>query len=173
MLVGVMSDSHDNMFNVEVAFKIFQDHGVDAVIHLGDIISPFIVKKIARLAWNDLMVYAVFGNNDGDKVLLNKLFSENNWSIAEGPRLFEFNGRRILALHGYNGIEYTKKIVYSIASSTKIDLILYGHTHERDYHIINNTIIVNPGETYGYLTGNPSIAIIDLEKLKVEFIDLE
>ncbi len=173
VLVGVMSDSHDNMANVEKAFNIFREHGVEAIIHLGDIISPFIVKKMAELSWSGLMVYAVYGNNDGDKPLLYRLFSEKGWSIWDGPRVIEVGGKKLLLMHGYNGIEHTREIAYSTASSYKgLDAVLYGHTHKRDHRVVDGVLVLNPGETYGYLFGEPSIAILDLEEMKVEFIEL-
>jgi hypothetical protein len=35
-----------------------------------------------------------------------------------------------------------------------------------------DTLIVNPGEACGWLTGTPSAAILDLESRQVEFLSL-
>ncbi len=172
MLLGVMSDSHDNMENVVKALNIFRERGVNYIVHLGDIVSPFIARKMVELKWGNLYVSAVYGNNDGDKILLRKIFEKAGWKIDYGPRIEEISGRRIFLMHGYNGIEFTKKIAYSIAREKDIDLVLYGHTHQKDQISINDTLVVNPGEVYGSLYGEASIAIIDLEKLRVEFISI-
>lgn len=174
MLIGVMSDSHDNMSNVEKAFSIFKENNVNVVIHLGDIISPFVVRKMISLSWDNLMVYAVYGNNDGDKLLLYKLFREKGWVISEQPSIYELGRTRILVLHGFGTVNHTKEVVYSLARDVNAEIILYGHTHQKDYkRIANKKIIVNPGEVYGYLTGTPTIAIIDTDTFEAEFVELK
>ncbi len=171
MLIGVMSDSHDNMTNVIKAMNIFKEKGVKYIIHLGDIISPFIARKMADLGWKELTVEAVYGNNDGDKILLRKIFEKVGWSIDNGPRMIDVGNRRILIMHGYNGIDFTKRIAYSLAKNMNgIDAVFYGHTHKKDIKKINGRLVLNPGEVYGGLFGKPSIAIVDLDTLSAEFI---
>ncbi len=173
VVVGVMSDSHDSMDGVVKAMEVFREHGVRTIIHLGDIVSPFIVKKMVELSWSGLVVYAVYGNNDGDKMLLYKLFSKAGWSIDNGPRIVDVGGKKVLLMHGYSGIDFTVNIAYSIARNFEgIDAVFYGHTHRLDHSIVNNKLVVNPGEVYGGLYGKSTIAIADLEKLRVEFIEL-
>ena len=172
MLLGIMSDSHDNMNNVIKAFNIFRDRGIEYIIHLGDIISPFIVRKMIELRWGQLFVNAVYGNNDGDKVLLRKIFDSIGWKIDNGPRIEEIYGKRVFLMHGYNGIDFTKTLAYTIAKQKIADIVLYGHTHRPDEKNIDGTLVINPGETYGLLYGKATIAIVDLNKLTVEFIEL-
>ncbi len=172
MIIGVMSDSHDNMSNVVKAMKLFRERGVNIIFHLGDIISPFIVKKMTELSWKELEVYAVFGNNDGDKMLLNKLFTQRGWSIDNGPRIHSINGVKILYLHGYNGADFTRELVNSLARGFNVDVILYGHTHRVDVNVINNKLVLNPGELYGGLSGRATIALLDINKKKAEIIDI-
>ncbi|WFO75292.1 metallophosphoesterase [Desulfurococcaceae archaeon MEX13E-LK6-19] len=173
MIIGVMSDSHDNMENVVKAFNFFRERGVNTIIHLGDIISPFIVRRMIKESWNDLVVYAVYGNNDGDKILLQKLFRERNWVISEGPCFIEIDGVKILAMHGFGSIEFTKNIVYAIAEKIDANIVLYGHTHRKDYKkLSNDKIVLNPGEVYGFLSGEATIAIVDTKTLEAEFIKI-
>lgn len=172
MLLGIMSDSHDNINNVIKAFNIFRDKGIVYIIHLGDIISPFIAKKMIELKWEQLFVNAIYGNNDGDKILLRKIFDSVGWKIDSGPRIEEINGKKIFLMHGYNGIDFTKTLAYSIAKQKIADIVLYGHTHRIDKKNIDGTLVINPGETYGLLYGKATIAIVDLNKLTVEFIEL-
>ncbi|MEM1705968.1 MAG: metallophosphoesterase family protein, partial [Thermosphaera sp.] len=73
MLIGVISDTHDNIFLVEKILENLLHHGVDLIIHLGDIISPFVVKKMKDTLGNKDVI-AVKGNNDGDVYLLSTLF---------------------------------------------------------------------------------------------------
>ncbi len=43
-IVGVLSDSHDNMPAIERAVDFFNENNVDMVMHAGDIISPFTAR---------------------------------------------------------------------------------------------------------------------------------
>ncbi len=169
MLVGVLSDSHDNIEGVEKAIEFFNDRGVDFVFHLGDIVSPFTLRIFSRL---EPELAIVFGNNDGDKLLLSSIARENGFIISEPPLTLELANKKILALHGWRGPEYTVSIVDSIAKSRSFDIILYGHTHKVDVRRIEDVLVVNPGEVHGYISGKTTIAIIDLDKLEVEVVEI-
>ncbi len=168
--MGVMSDSHDNIRNARRAAGIFARENVDLVIHLGDIIAPFTLKAIKQ-ELGDIPLTAIYGNNCGEKLGLQKTASQLGVRLAEPPLELEAGGKRILLLHGFGSPEVTRKIVYALAVSREWDLVLYGHTHERDEKRINGVLIINPGETAGALK-SPSIAIIDLDSLTVRFVDL-
>ncbi len=172
LIIGVMSDSHDNMHNVEKALKAFREMSVKVVVHLGDIISPFIVRRMAELKYEGLTIIAIYGNNDGDRVLLNKMFTSAGWRILDSPAVEVINGRKLLMMHGHGGVEYSRELAYSLARGMDVDAVLYGHTHHRDGRVINGKVVLNPGETYGYLTGSATVATLDLDEMKPEFIEL-
>lgn len=165
MIVGVISDSHDNIHALEKVVGKLVDERVELVVHLGDIISPFTVRYMREWLGN-IPVIAVLGNNDGDKMLLLKLFNEYGWALYEGPSIIELGGRRFLIMHGYDGISHTEEIAESLLSLNGIDGVLYGHTHRRVYEKRGGKIILNPGEVCGYLTGKTSYAILDTGKLE-------
>ena len=169
MLVGVLSDSHDNIEGVRKAIELFNDRGVDFVFHLGDIVSPFTLRLFGKLE-SDFGI--IFGNNDGDKLLLSSIAREYGFIISEPPLLLELADRKILALHGWRDPRYTVGLVYSLARSGAYDVILYGHTHRVDIRKIGGTLIVNPGEVHGYISGKSTIAIVDLDKLEVEVVEI-
>ena len=52
MKIGIISDSHDDVDNVNKAITIFEEEKVGAIIHAGDIISPPIIKEFKRLNKN-------------------------------------------------------------------------------------------------------------------------
>ena len=58
-----MSDTHDRLESVEKAIDLFNREGVKAVLHAGDLVSPFVAPLFGRLQ-SDL--YYVWGNNEGD-----------------------------------------------------------------------------------------------------------
>mgnify|MGYP000459834091 CR=1 FL=1 len=168
-IIGIMSDTHDNIPLTERAIEKLNEMNVDLVVHCGDIISPFIMKRLSKLKSK---LIAVYGNNDGDKDLLKDIALNYGFELHNPPYPLTINGKRILILHGFGSKEETKRIVHSIAKSREYDIILYGHTHEREYKVINDVVVLNPGEVFGYLSGTSTIAILDLVSLKATFIQL-
>jgi putative phosphoesterase len=57
----------------------------------------------------------------------------------------------------------------ALAASGDYDLIVYGHSHEREERAAGRTRIVNPGEVCGWLTGVPSFAVYETGSGEVEF----
>ena len=48
MKIGIISDSHDDITNVNKAIGIFEEMNVESIIHAGDIISPPIIKEFKK-----------------------------------------------------------------------------------------------------------------------------
>lgn len=67
MLIGAVSDSHDNLPLIEKAVKILNEQKVALVLHAGDYVAPFTIARFSKL---DCQFIGVFGNNDGDHELL-------------------------------------------------------------------------------------------------------
>ncbi len=164
-----MSDSHDNTSKVSLAVEFFNNVGADVVFHLGDIISPFTLKILGGL---EAEVYVLYGNNDGDKVLLSKTAREIGVNISDQPLVLELGGLKVIAIHGWGSREYTKGIVEAFASSGKYDIVLYGHTHEVEVRRLDKVLVVNPGEVHGYLSGRSTIALIDTKKMSTKVVKL-
>lgn len=167
MIIGVISDSHDNVHALQDVLKKLIEHRVEMIIHLGDIISPFTVKLIKDVV-GQIPVMAVRGNNDGDVYQLTTLFNRFGWTFLPEPSIIEVFGRRLLLLHGYGSVEDTRRIVYALARSVDVNAIFYGHTHLIDFERLNGKLVLNPGEVCGYLTERRSYALVDLRTLKSE-----
>ncbi len=170
VLVGVISDTHDNLSNTRKAVKIFVDAGVDIVLHLGDIVAPFTLMALAH-GLEGIRVVGVYGNNCGEKLGLQRVAQGLGIELYEPPHELVIGGKRILMVHGYGSPDMTKSIVYSLARGGEWDIILYGHTHARDRLFVNGRLVLNPGEAAGVLE-KPSIALLDVESLDARFIDL-
>lgn len=166
MKIGVISDTHDHMNNVKDFVKKFIDLKVDAVFHCGDLVAPFMAPVFEPLKKMNIPLYFVYGNNDGERAGIKKIFG--NVSEVKGD-FFEttLGDKKILAFH-----DLSPNMVDALAKSGTYSIILKGHTHQRDVKKVGNTLIVNPGEGCGYLTGKASIAIVDLDNLTAEIIEL-
>ncbi|MCY4401694.1 MAG: metallophosphoesterase [Candidatus Poribacteria bacterium] len=154
MKLGVMSDSHDNVPNVIRAVEAFNDIGVDLVVHAGDFIAPFAIDPLADLSCS---VVGVFGNNDGERVVLAKKFEQ----IGEvHPNLASTSlGDVTIAVMHY------PELAIPISKSGEFDIVVYGHTHKIDIQK-DKSLLLNPGETGGWTTGKATIAVVDIETLE-------
>ncbi len=171
MLAGVISDTHDNLKSIDKASRIFNEHKVNIVIHLGDIIAPFSLERLAKKL-NGIKVIGVYGNNCGEKIGLQVVARNYSIELDDPPKLINIKGRKILILHGWGPTDFTKKIAEALLISGKWDAVLYGHTHKKDLRYFSGRLLLNPGEAAGVLY-EPSVAILDITTLKARIIPLE
>jgi putative phosphoesterase len=160
-MIGLMSDSHDNVTMVRKAVALFKDAGCDLVLHAGDVVAPFAARELADLG---CPVKAVFGNCDGEKQGL-EMSLEKTGEIKEAPLIFSHGGRKILLVHYHFSVA-------TYAASGKYDVIVFGHTHKPVTQKEGNVLLVNPGETGGWLSGKSTAALLDPEKIEAEIIPL-
>ncbi|MBA7556318.1 hypothetical protein ES705_49020 [subsurface metagenome] len=106
----------------------------------------------------------MFGNNDGDKLYLQEKF-KGIGEIYPAPYETNIDHKNIIMLH-------KEGLVDALAESQKYEVIICAHTHRTDLRKIGKTIIINPGECGGWLTGKSTIALLDLANLEAEIIDL-
>ncbi len=167
MLIGIISDTHDNVFTTEKLLKELLNHGVNAIIHLGDIVSPFTVKIMKNLV-KDVKLIAVKGNNDGDVYLLTTLFRNYGWSFHQEPFVYEIDSRRLFLFHGMGDASFTQDVARALAKSMRVNAVLYGHTHQPHFENVNGVIVFNPGEGCGYLTGKVSYGLLDTASMETK-----
>ena len=161
MKIGIISDTHDNLPQIRKAVKVFNREKVDLVFHAGDFVSPFTALEFKNL---NSPLYGVFGNNDGDKLYLKEIF-KGIGEIYPAPYETNIDHKNIIMLH-------REKLIDALVESLKYDVIIYGHTHRTDLRKIKKTLIINPGECGGWLTGKSTIALLDLETLEAKNIEL-
>lgn len=159
MLIGILSDTHDNQIQTKKAIDLFNIRGVKYVIHAGDYTSPFTLKLFKELTCRYV---GVFGNNDGDKLLL---LERSEGNIYNQPHIFVLHNRKIIVMHEH-------LLIDALADSGHFDLIIYGHTHEAVVKRVKNTLIINPGEAGAWLYGKSTVALADLENMEAEIINL-
>ena len=161
MKIGIISDTHDNLPQIEKAVKIFNQEKVKLVLHAGEFVSPFTFLEFKNL---NCPLKGVFGNNDGDKLYLQEKF-EGIGELRPEPYQVNINQKSIIILH-------KEGLIDALAESQKFKVIIYGHTHRTDLREIGKTLIINPGECGGWLTGKSTIALLDLKNLKAKIINL-
>ncbi|MDK2892085.1 MAG: uncharacterized protein PWQ49_477 [Methanohalophilus sp.] len=162
-MIGIISDTHDNLEAVEDAIEILNNKGVTAVLHAGDLVSPFMARAFSKL---EPELYMVFGNNEGDKITIKSWFEVFGATIYGNFASLEIENRKIALLHGTN-----EKIIDSLAKSGNFDLVVRGHTHEPSIKQISGTLVINPGECCGVLSGKRTLAFWDPDTNEAEIIE--
>jgi putative phosphoesterase len=165
MLIGAVSDTHDNLPQIEKAVKYLNEQKVDLVLHAGDYVAGFVIPKFKQL---NCKLIGVFGNNDGDHELLKKRFSETtNCTVRDRFAIVTVDGVRIALLHG----EETE-LLNAIVNSGYFDAVIHGHSHNKSVEKMGKTLVINPGELCGYLTGKSTLALLDTVKHEAKLIEL-
>ena len=91
--------------------------GVDAILHAGDIGGEHVLEALGEIA----PVTSVRGNNDDD----------NGYEIVR----VTIGGRRILLTH----------IFRDELRNEKVDIIVFGHSHQPHNEVIDGVLLFNPG----------------------------
>ncbi len=156
MLVGILSDTHDNLPMIRRALAFFEGAGVDCLIHAGDFVAPFALQEIVK---HKGAVYAVFGNNDGERAGLRKVLAD----LSPGPRRFDLCGKVIVLVHDEARLKPSDR--------KGADVIVVGHTHKAEVRA-GKPLVINPGEAGGWLTGEATVATLDTETLEARIVKL-
>lgn len=162
MLVGVISDTHNDLASIRKAVDFFNLRNVDMVAHCGDIFSPSAAREFSKL---NCGFKAVFGNNDIERAELENVISEFGM-IREAPFEFKAAGKLFAMAHKPLNIGI-------MAMDGKHDYVLYGHLHRASIERQGGTTILNPGEACGRRYGRRTVAVIDLIINHTEIFDLD
>jgi putative phosphoesterase len=158
MLIGILSDTHDDFLCIKKATEFFNLRKAELVLHCGDIFSPSAAKEFSRL---NCGFRAVFGNNDFERAALENVVSVFG-CISDGPCEFNLDGKTFAMSHR-PFMPYKKKY----------DYVLCGHTHKPEIKNINGTLFLNPGEACGRRFGRQTAALTDTLTQLSEIFDLD
>ena len=152
MLIGICSDSHDSVTNIEKAVSYFSSQNVSKVIHAGDYCSPFTIRH-----FKGLNLHGILGNNDGDIYLLMKKFQEIDATLHGEFYRFSADNQSVAVYHGT-----VPEITQSLIESKRYDMVISGHTHEASISNTGEVLSVNPGTIHGF-ENSGTVAIYDTE----------
>lgn len=163
MRIGVFSDVHDNLSNLERALRLFARRGLTTLIFCGDFCSPIPARRIAAY---DGQVHCVFGNGDGDRLAIHR------HAATEAPNLnvhgeyaeLEIEGRRLAITH-------YPLYARAMARTGDYDAVFSGHTHESTVERFANCLWLNPGEVMGW-KGTPTCALYDAATNAAEVVSI-
>lgn len=173
MKVGVLSDTHDRLPTFRQALAMFQRLKVGAILHAGDYVAPFAAKLLTDPELvGDTPVFCIYGNNDGERAGLKQVLPQ----IADGPLRMELptaSGQsRIVVMHHF--IDWLKP-----ADLVGADVVISGHNHEASSelkdmpsHLSGKQLLLNPGECCGWITERCTCAVLDLDTLRADIVDI-
>ncbi|GAB4578398.1 MAG: metallophosphoesterase [Anaerolineales bacterium] len=162
MQIAVLSDTHDNIWKLDLALPSLQR--ADVILHCGDLCSPFMVVRLGK-GVGGKPVHVVLGNNDGDPRLLTlKALETGNVTLHGQFASLNLNGFRI-ALNHY------PEIAHPLARAQQFDLVCYGHDHTAYEARIGSTLLLNPGEVSG-INGRSSFALVNTQTGQVKWLEL-
>jgi putative phosphoesterase len=161
MIIGLLSDTHDNIPNIRKAIMKFKQENVKLVLHAGDYVSSFTAMPYAEL---DVPLIGVLGNNCAMTEDLKEYYSKVGGDLRGYFTEVEADGLKIALFHGHRKEDMDR------AKSGDYDVIVQGHFHVSSVNEENGMLVVNPGEVCGYakmlglVEGNASIGFLDSEK---------
>ncbi len=164
MLIGLMSDSHDNFLGVRNALDVFSDLDIKLVLHAGDMVGS---GNCYAFEGYDMDIKLVYGNNDGDREGLMREFQRVGGEYLGDFGEIEADGRKIAMLHGTED-----SLVRAVVASELYDIVVRGHNHCAEATRHGKTLLINPGEIWGLFTGLSSVAVLDTSNINVEIVEL-
>jgi len=164
LIIGLISDTHDNIHAIDRAVKRFNEEGVGLVLHGGDYIAMFTARHFQPL---EAPLVGVYGNNCAERESLKKAYGEVGAEIKGFFAEVDVGGTRVALIHGHRQEDVDR------AYGGGFDVIVRGHTHRASVAEENGILVINPGEACGYVTGRSTIAFLDSERRTVWLSDLD
>jgi hypothetical protein len=163
MKIGLISDTHDNIQNIQKAIISFNDIQVRVVIHAGDIVSPGTVE-----AFDGMRLIGVLGNNDLQIHELTDAFDRIGGQLNGEFCEIEQDNLIFAVYHGTNS-----RRKESLIQCGKYDVVVCGHTHRVQNKKFGKTLFLNPGTANGWFFGyGATAAIFDTQTKEPEFMHL-
>ena len=161
MLIGILSDTHDQRSRTEAAVQILLAEGADVLFHCGDLIESTMVELIAVMP-----SYFVFGNNDiGDVDEIRSAIANASDAVClEWGGEVQLAGKRIAMTHGHRGIEVQRLL------ANRPDYFFSGHSHIAADSRKQTTRLINPGALHR--AKRFSVALLDLEEDDLRFLEI-
>ena len=161
MQIGVVSDTHNNLNNIDKIISLFNEEKVPLVIHTGDIANAKSLEMFSKL---DSKLVGVYGNNDRQEKGIKDIAESNRFLFQEPPKKLNLCNKNIAIFHEPDSInDY-------LSQNKDIDIVIHGHTHRYTNEIKNGILFFNPGESAGMRSGSNAIGLLDLISLEARRI---
>ena len=161
MQIGIVSDTHNNLKNIDTIISLFNKEKVSFVIHTGDIANANSMNKFSQL---NCKLIGVYGNNDRNEKGLKEIASNNDFLFQEPPQKIILCNKNIAIFHEPEDIDDF------LTENQKVDIVIHGHTHRYRNEIKKGVLFFNPGESAGMFPGKNAIGILNLKSMETKRI---
>ena len=161
MLIGIVSDTHNNLKNIDKIISLFNKEKVSLVIHTGDIANASSLEKFTEL--NSKLI-GVYGNNDRNEVGIKEIAKKNNFLFQEPPKTLTLCDKKLVIFHEPDAIDDF------LLQNKDTDVVIHGHTHRYRNEDKDGILIFNPGECAGMRKGSNAVGVLNLQTLKAKRI---
>jgi putative phosphoesterase len=141
MRIAVLADTHVQMLEHLPKKIIDAISTADLIIHAGDFTDVQVLKELEQLG----RVKAVQGNMDSVELK----------TLLPVKEIVEIENKRIGITHGSGSPWGIEERVRKMFESDRIDIIVYGHSHQSQNKFIDGILFFNPGkatDSFGILT---------------------
>lgn len=156
MKIAVISDTHIHKHGnriVEILDEHFKD--TDMIIHAGDYTNIDVLKALMKYK----KFVGVYGNNDKGEIR----------DIIKEKEIIKIEKYSIGICHGYGEGKTTLERAFDNFKNDKVDIIIFGHSHEPSITIKNKIIMLNPGTFTGRLKGKwHSFILLQINQEKID-----
>ena len=141
MRIAVIADTHVHTLEYLPKKIIDAISTVDLIIHAGDFTDVQVLKELKQLRG----VKAVQGNMDSTELK----------TVLPVKEIVEIENKRIGITHGSGSPWGIEGRIRKMFESDRIDIIVYGHSHQSQNKVIDDILLFNPGkatDSFGILT---------------------
>ena len=139
MKIAVLSDIHDNIWNLEKVLKRVKKEKCRAIIFCGDFCAPFSAVMLAEAR---LLTSAVLGNSFDEYNTIKATKDFKNFNLFSEMGELELDKKKIAICH-------YPKLARGLALTGGYNAVFYGHDHKASSDLIGKTLLANPGEVMG------------------------
>ncbi len=163
MKIVIISDLHDNIFNLEKLLNWCQKNKISKIICCGDVCSAATLKFLSAQFNGE--IFLVLGNGD--------LYEKKDYQKMKNIRYYGLVGQEKISGLNFIFSHYEKEIKKQLEiSKVKFDFAFYGHSHKPWLEKKGKLILANPGNLAGIFY-NPTFAVLDTttKNLELKILD--
>lgn len=153
MKIAIISDTHNNLHNIQAARRIILTENVEMIIQCGDLTEADVLDY-----FGDFRLYCAFGNGDFGMEVEERIHSLNPENQAADDLDLLLESKKVFVSHGHR-LSNLKKAI----ESGEYDYVFHGHSHRFEDEMAGETRVINPGALGGKKVEDRSFVILDLE----------
>ncbi|MBA4031965.1 MAG: metallophosphoesterase [Planctomyces sp.] len=160
MLLGILSDTHNEFARTRVAVDLLREAGAEGLVHCGDLASPLVVETCACLP-----LWFVFGNHDADSAAELKVAAAEFGATCLGwGDVILLGGRRLGVAHGHLTFDIKR------VARDSPEVLFCGHSHLAGEFTIDGLRRINPGALHRAV--KLTVAVFDTINGKVQWLEV-